>query len=147
MFSTLVFPLPDTFFITFSIQCTTNNYFRCLIYSRNLNVKNCQNFPPTDRPTDQPTDKPTPWSSVPELKNLRISSYFRYQLYWLRRFFWYPYYHVLFISWKMPCILKCQKLSFLEIFCHFMTHCIFHKLTKHGNIGIKWTVSFSRNGI
>ena len=33
-----------------------------MIYSHNLDFKNCQNF--------LPTDKPTPWSSVPELKKL-----------------------------------------------------------------------------
>ena len=33
---------------------------------RNLNVKNCQNFPVTDRPTD----KPTPRSSDQELKDI-----------------------------------------------------------------------------
>ena len=27
------------------------NYFKCLIDSQNLDVKNCQNFPPTDRQT------------------------------------------------------------------------------------------------
>ena len=51
------------------------NYFECSIDSQNLDVKNCQNIPTTDRPINLPLEAP-PWSFKKDefvnIKRLRI---------------------------------------------------------------------------
>ena len=59
LFNALVIPSPDSFSLHFPYNVLQINYFKCLIYSRNLNVKNCQNFLPTDRPTNLPLEAPS----------------------------------------------------------------------------------------
>ena len=58
MLINLAFPLTDRFCIRFPWNILKIDCFECFIYSRNLNVKNCQNFLPTDRQTDRQTDRP-----------------------------------------------------------------------------------------
>ena len=54
---TCVFPLPDRFCLHFPYNILQINSFKCLIYSQNLDVKNGQNFPETDRPPDKSTTR------------------------------------------------------------------------------------------